>query len=103
MNGYYGALYINEYWLLNKLETEKILLKFDIWLARWVTSENPKWSDFSAEPPFSMWQVTDKQKVEGLVGNDGFADLNFCYKDYSEIMKRHGLNGFEKEEAISNE
>lgn len=103
MNGYYGALYINEYWLLNKLETEKILSKFDIWLARWVTSENPKWGDFSAEPPFSMWQVTDKQKVEGLVGNDGFADLNFCYKDYSEIMKRHGLNGFEKEEATQSE
>ena len=45
-----------------------------------------------------MWQVTDAQQVNGLEANGGKADLNFCYKDYSAIMKKWGLNGFEKEE-----
>ena len=98
MNGYYGALYVNEDWLYNKLKTEEILSKFDIWFAKWSDSEDPAWSDISSEQPFSMWQATSKHRVDGLEADEGYVDLNFCYKDYSAIMKRWGLNGFEKEE-----
>ena len=96
-NGYYGALYTNDNWLYNFLDTEKILASFDIWIANW-DSENQVWSELYNTPPLSMWQVTDAQQVNGLETNGGKADLNFCYKDYSAIMKKWGLNGFEKEE-----
>lgn len=97
-NGYYGALYVNHNWLYNILDTAKIISMFDIWIANWTELENPSWSDIYTTSPLAMWQVTDSKKVEGLEGNQGLADLNFCYRDYSKIMKRWGLNGFEKED-----
>lgn len=95
-SGYYGALYVNHNWLYNILDTETVLSTFDIWIANW-DSANKEWSELYSTPPFSMWQVTDSQAVEGLETNEGKADLNYCYKDYSAIMKKWGLNGFEKE------
>jgi hypothetical protein len=61
------------------------------------------WSEIYNTPPLSMWQVTNSQPVIGLETNGGNADLNFCYKDYSVIMKKWGLNGFDKEEAKPSE
>lgn len=98
-NGYYGALYVNKDWLINKLDTKDVLSKFDIWFAMHTTDAEPKWSDYYETAPYSMWQASREHTVEGLPSYDGFVDLNFCYKDYSEIMKKWGLNGFERENS----
>jgi GH25 family lysozyme M1 (1,4-beta-N-acetylmuramidase) len=44
-----------------------------------------------------MWQFTDKGRVNGLSDD---IDVNYCYRDYPTLMKRWGLNGFEKHPVL---
>ena len=91
-NGYYSALYVNNNWLINNLETQTILERFDIWYARYPETENPVWNEEKYGKQLSMWQFSE----EGVVGGfDTFVDLNYCYRDYPTLMKQWGLNGFE--------
>jgi GH25 family lysozyme M1 (1,4-beta-N-acetylmuramidase) len=92
-NGYYSALYVNANWLNNILDTETIISRFDIWYARFVPEESPTW-DESFGKQLSMWQYTDKGIAEGI---RDYIDINYCYRDYPTLMKKWGLNGFEKE------
>jgi GH25 family lysozyme M1 (1,4-beta-N-acetylmuramidase) len=92
-NGYYSALYVNANWLNNILDTETIVSRFDIWYARFVPEESPTW-DESFGKQLSMWQYTDKGIAEGI---RDYIDINYCYRDYPTLMKKWGLNGFEKE------
>ena len=92
-NGYYSALYVNANWLNNILDTETIVSRFDIWYARFVLEESPTW-DESFGKQLSMWQYTDKGIAEGI---RDYIDINYCYRDYPTLMKKWGLNGFEKE------
>ena len=41
-----------------------------------------------------MWQYMGD--VEGFAGGavEGFCDLNYAFKNYPEIMKKHGFNGY---------
>ena len=93
-NGYYSALYINNNWLKNKLDTQAILDRFDIWYARYPQTENPVWDEAKYGKQLSMWQFDDQGAVDGIVGD---VDLNYCYRDYLSLMKKWGLNGFEQE------
>lgn len=80
--GYYAMLYCNRNWLFNYLDKEKLLAKFDLWLAHYGV----------ASPSYmcGIWQKSDTGTVKGINGN---VDLNESFKDYPDIIKSRGLNG----------
>ena len=47
----------------------------------------------ASNPSYScgIWQYSETGTVDGISGN---VDLNISYKNYPEIMKNKGLNGF---------
>ncbi len=104
-HGYYCGLYVNNNWLVNILNTELIKSKFDIWYARYTGQPSEPAKDyyvaFDAEPlvwneekfgyQLGMWQYTQYGKIDGF---DCYFDFNYSYKNYEEIMKEWGLNGF---------
>ena len=47
-----------------------------------------------------MWQYSSNGSVKGLAGR---IDMNYAYYDYPAIMKKSGINGFQKEAKKSNE
>lgn len=84
--GYYVAVYMNLSWLNTKVR-EDIFQKYDIWLAHW-TNE----TDFARS--FGLWQYTSGGTIDGIRGR---VDKNYAYKNYPNIMKTNGLNGFKKD------
>ena len=90
-NGYYSALYTNNNWLKNILDTSRILSLFDIWYARYPLTDAPVWNEEKYGKQLSMWQYTQSGEIAGI---DGYFDMNFCYRDYINIMKKWKLNGF---------
>lgn len=89
-NKYFCGLYTNNNWLVNLLNTEKITVYFDVWLARWTLSGEPNWGD-SFGQRMGMWQYTDKGKI-GTHSCD--FDLNVSFKDYPTLIKELGYNGY---------
>lgn len=89
--GYYAMFYCNANWLNNYLIKEELLPKYDLWLAQWGI----------AVPSVScgIWQKSDKEFINGISGN---VDLDVSYKNYPEIMRNKGLNGFNKENNPEN-
>lgn len=81
--GYYAMIYANKNWLDNYLYTDELLKHFDLWLAQWDTDKTA----YSC----GIWQHSSTGKIDGINGN---VDLNISYKNYPEIMKNKGLNGF---------
>ncbi len=81
--GYYAAVYCNTDWLNNRLEAKR-LERFDLWLADWRKTPDPR-----AEK--GMWQYYNKGHVVGIDNN---VDLDISYKNYPELIKAKGLNGF---------
>ena len=90
-NGYYSALYTNNDWLKNRLDSERVLSLFDIWYARYPLTDLPAWNEEKYGKTLSMWQYTQLGEIEGI---DGYFDFNFCYRDYINIMKKWNLNGY---------
>ena len=90
-NGYYSALYTNNNWLKNILDTSRILSLFDIWYARYPQTDIPVWNEEKYGKQLSMWQYTQTGEINGI---EGYFDLNLCYRDYANIMKKWNLNGF---------
>ena len=90
-NGYYSALYTNNNWLHNMLDTSRILSLFDIWYARYPLTDVPVWNEEKYGKQLSMWQYTQTGEIEGV---KGYFDFNLCYRDYINIMKKWNLNGF---------
>lgn len=88
--GYYAMFYCNLNWLNNYLIKDELLPKYDLWLAQWNV----------AVPAVScgIWQKTDKGYINGISGN---IDIDIAYKNYPEIMKQKGLNGFSKSSTSS--
>ena len=68
-----------------------MLPKYDLWLAEW-NKDKPSCS-------CGLWQYSSIGKVDGINGN---VDLNVAYKDYANIMKNKGLNGFASSNANKN-
>ena len=89
--GYYSAFYCNLNWLNNYLYKDELLSKHDLWLAQWGV-DTPSVS-------CGIWQKSDKGFTDGIGGN---VDLNVAYKDYANIMKNKGLNGFAPSSANKN-
>jgi len=73
----YAILYSNPNWLTYYLDYNTVK-KYDLWLAHYVNQTN-------YANPFTMWQYTDKGKVDGIPGN---VDLNWSYKDYGKERKQ---------------
>ena len=90
--GYFCGLYVNNNWLMNKLDTERITVYFDLWLARWTLSGEPDWSDkFGVRT--GMWQYSATGKIGSHTCD---FDLNVAFKDYPSLIKEWGFNGYEK-------
>lgn len=88
--GYFCGLYVNNNWLINMLNTERITVYFDLWLARWTLSGQPNWSD-SYGSRTGMWQYSST----GSIGSHQCKfDLNVSFKDYPSLIKEWGYNGY---------
>lgn len=81
--GYYAAVYCNTDWLNNRLEAKR-LERFDLWLADWRKTPDPRAKK-------GMWQYYNKGHIVGINGD---VDLDISYKNYPELIKATGLNGF---------
>ena len=90
-NGYYSALYTNNNWLQSILDTSRILSLFDIWYARYPLTDTPVWNEEKYGKQLSMWQYTQTGEIDGI---EGYFDMNYCYRNYKNIMKKWKLNGF---------
>lgn len=93
--GYYCGMYVNNNWLINILDTERITSSFDVWYARYRnTTDDMPWGteeEWTHGDQMCMWQYTKTGVLEGFEGN---FDFNYCYKNYYDIMVANGLNGF---------
>ncbi|MDR1627969.1 MAG: glycoside hydrolase family 25 protein [Oscillospiraceae bacterium] len=82
--GYYATIYTNKNWITNFLFEGELFHAYDLWYAQW--------NEEITEPDYhcGIWQKKGDQKIDGV---HGFADINECYYDYSQIMKDLHLNG----------
>lgn len=94
--GYYFGVYSNVDWYRNVISGTTLNKKYDWWVASW-SSTKP--SGINA----GMWQfggssnVLRSPKIAGVV-----TDQDYAYKDYPNIMKKLGKNGFKKETTNNN-
>ena len=89
--GFYAMFYCNLNWLNNYLLKDELLPKYDLWLAQW-NIDKPSCT-------CGIWQYSSTGKIDGIDGN---VDLDVSYKNYPEIMKFKGLNGFRKSNNLEN-
>ena len=90
LNGYFGAIYSNNNWLVNLLHTQTITTYFDVWLARWTLSGEANWgSSFGTK--MGLWQYS----ATGKIGSHSCDfDMNVAFKDYPSLIKKWGYNGY---------
>ena len=85
-NGFYAAIYASTSWFKNRLILDDLTV-YDKWIAQWSNSVTFPYG-------YGIWQYSSTGRVSGISGN---VDLNYSYKNYPKIMKKVGLNGFDKE------
>ena len=101
-NGYYGALYCNNDWLVNRLNASLLKPSFDIWYARYPSTQTVAptasftWNTTTYGEQLGMWQYTSHGVIDA-VGTDIRFDFNYVYRDYPSIIKRFGYNGYQPE------
>lgn len=94
--GYYPGIYTNNSFLYGVYNDEKTLRMYDVWYARYgVDVEdyvNKNLDEFSRT--YSMWQYAGS--VEGFCSGavPRMCDLNYAFKNYPEIIKKYGFNGY---------
>lgn len=93
--GYYTGLYVNNEWLSQKMQSDEVLSKFEVWYARYPesTDNSPTWNQNEYGAHLGMWQYTDSGAFEAIPGIP--FDLNFAYKDYPTLIKDGGFNGYD--------
>ena len=73
-SGYKPMIYANKWWLKEQLDMN-VLEKYDVWIAHYTGAikDNPfaKPSDYDRK--YSIWQYTDKGKIDGITG---YVDLD---------------------------
>ncbi len=82
--GYYAMIYCNLNWYNNYLIKDE-LKQYDLWIAQWEVG--------APSVICGIWQKSDKGVIDGIKGN---VDLDVSYKNYPEIIKSKGLNGYNK-------
>lgn len=90
--GYYTGLYVNDNWLKNHLDTETALERFEIWYAR----PSTEWNVEKFGENLGMWQYSFEGTFESMEGVP--FDLDYAYKNYPEIIKNGGFNGYNADE-----
>lgn len=76
--GYHPMYYCNQNWYHNYLDADE-LEGYDFWYARY-TNKEPDPDEY----PFSMWQATSTQRINGITENT--VDIDFLYQDYSSVI-----------------
>lgn len=84
--GYYVSVYANLNWLNNYIDDD-CKSRYDIWVAQWS-------SKCTYAGAYGMWQYTSTGKCNGVTSSG--LDMNIAYKNYPNIMKANGLNGYKK-------
>lgn len=84
--GCYVCIYANKYWLENYVDDD-CKKKYDIWLAQW--SDKATYGG-----NYEIWQYSSQGSIDGISGR---CDFDESYKDYSQIIKGNGFNGFPKQ------
>lgn len=90
--GYYAAVYCSRDFFLNYTNLGN-LAGFDKWEAAYTRSD-------TAAVENGLWQYSSKNAL-GIAGFGSSLDCDVSYKDYPDIMKRCGLNGYIKTPASS--
>lgn len=103
-NFYYAALYCNNNWLTSVLDSSRLINKVDIWYARWLYLTEPvsvgqefEWKKDTYGKQLSMWQYAKTGVIDGFThagGENINFDFNYCYKDFTSIIKKWHLNGY---------
>lgn len=84
--GYYCGIYASDIsGFADRLDISRLDAS-DKWVARYGSKP-------SYVKSYGIWQSSSTGKIPGIVGN---VDINESYKDYPQIIKSKGLNGFEK-------
>lgn len=83
--GYYVGIYCSTFWGNNYL-TADVRNKYAYWVAEWGSKCNYTGA-------YGMWQ-NGTAYVSG--SGTGAIDHDYCYVDYTSIIKNKGLNGFPK-------
>ena len=78
---------------INTYFEKDILEKYDLWFAYWVNIFDPSYCTRNC----GMWQYTNKGTVDGI---DGCVDLDYTERDYPDIIKSRGLNGYGKNDNM---
>lgn len=81
--GFYVGIYASKNWFETQLN-DSSLKAYDKWVAQYA-------DECTYKRAYGMWQYTDKGEVRGINGN---VDLNKCFKNYPQIMKKAKLNGY---------
>ena len=89
-DGWLVGLYSCKSWLDAKLETQKICAKYECWMAQYLSDGTYDAYD-RYDGLYGMWQYSSSGSVDGVPGG---TDMNVCFKDYPEICRRYGFNGY---------
>lgn len=84
--GYFAGVYASTYWFTSKLDHARLVGKYTIWLADYRAGYNKTLKR-------DMHQYTSNGHVDGISGR---VDRNTCTRDFPGIIKKAGLNGFDK-------
>ncbi len=90
--GYYVGIYASLDWFNNWINLDRVKA-YDKWVAAWIKNK-PSLANY-------MWQFggeTNQIRSPYLAGQ--LVDQNYCYIDYSKIIKENGLNGYPKETKL---
>ena len=91
--GYYPGLYVNDDMLYDTFNSEKALRLYDVWYARYPSSQPDANTIKQYSSLYSMWQYIGN--VEGFGGAvEGACDVNYAFKDYPTWIKKHHFNGY---------
>lgn len=83
--GYYVGIYANSNYFNNYIDTAS-LTRYDKWLAVWGNTK-----PIFNYGDYGLWQNSSSGNVAGFE-----VDTNIAYKDYPNIIKNAGLNGYSK-------
>jgi GH25 family lysozyme M1 (1,4-beta-N-acetylmuramidase) len=88
--GYYVGIYASTWWFNNRLVLSRIRM-YDKWVAHYGVDEP------AVAFPYGMHQYTNKAIVGGIPTK---VDMNWCHKDYYNIIRNAGLNGWPKGDEL---
>ena len=83
--GYYGILYASRDFIANRLNWRE-LAQYDVWCAQYSAT-------CTCPLPYGMWQYSSENAL-GIPGFGKSLDCNRVYKDYPQIIRNAGLNGW---------